>query len=402
MMFTRRSILRMMGLSAGAALAPRAAWACEDRAGTASTLKNLVVVFCTGGLRSMDAFDHYPSAEADGLSVSSEFLQADCTEVDADEDWYLPPPAANLSSYASRMAIVRHVGMETASHAAGKVIATTGKNRSDAPAGPVIVAHHQDADRAVVPIGSMSFNWGLQSGSYEGALSGEPAMLQELLSATAFTGNSAVESAIWTQLQAADARVADASRKRSKLRDWQAQASYAKSIQDAEVAQCLAVTDGTTEEERFEAAFLALKYRLTSVVTVSVDGFDTHTTSQTAKAGALCDALATLCGRLDGAGILDTTTIVVVSDFDRTPSINGSGGSDHWLYGSMAVLGGGVQHGVFGGLDKGAYPGAPGRSVQRQDIWASVLKYFGVAHETYFPTSTPIEGLFDYPEGSGS
>ena len=49
-----------------------------------------------------------------------------------------------------------------------------------------------------------------------------------------------------------------------------------------------------------------------------------------------------------GPGGLEETTIVVISEFGRTIDENSSGGTDHGRGGTMFVIGGGVQGGVFG------------------------------------------------------
>lgn len=45
---------------------------------------------------------------------------------------------------------------------------------------------------------------------------------------------------------------------------------------------------------------------------------------------------------------LENTTVVVHSEFARTPGINGRGGRDHWFANSLLVFGGGLKGGVFG------------------------------------------------------
>lgn len=45
---------------------------------------------------------------------------------------------------------------------------------------------------------------------------------------------------------------------------------------------------------------------------------------------------------------LANTTVIVHSEFARTPNINGRGGRDHWFANSILVFGGGLRPGVFG------------------------------------------------------
>ncbi len=80
--------------------------------------------------------------------------------------------------------------------------------------------------------------------------------------------------------------------------------------------------------------------------------------------------LPTLLTDLETRGLLETTLVVWVGEFGRSPRINNIAGRDHWPQCYTALLaGGGVKRGhVFGASDKtGAYPcdrsGPPGGPV---------------------------------------
>lgn len=69
--------------------------------------------------------------------------------------------------------------------------------------------------------------------------------------------------------------------------------------------------------------------------------------------------LPALLGDLEERGMLDSTLVVWVGEFGRTPRISANGGRDHWPQCYPAVLaGGGTKKGfVYGASDKlGAYP----------------------------------------------
>jgi hypothetical protein len=70
-------------------------------------------------------------------------------------------------------------------------------------------------------------------------------------------------------------------------------------------------------------------------------------------------AFAALLDDLDARGLLETTLVVWMGDFGRTPAINGAAGRDHWpqCY-TMVLAGGGIRPGaVIGESDRlGAYP----------------------------------------------
>jgi len=91
------------------------------------------------------------------------------------------------------------------------------------------------------------------------------------------------------------------------------------------------------------------------------------------------EALSALIADLDARGLLDTTLVVALSEFGRTPKINKSAGRDHWPDCYTALLaGGGVTGGaVLGASDKiGAYPDSD--PVTPADIAATIFWRFGI------------------------
>lgn len=108
---------------------------------------------------------------------------------------------------------------------------------------------------------------------------------------------------------------------------------------------------------------------------------------------------------LDQRGLLETTLVVCMGEFGRTPRVNANGGRDHWpdCY-SVVMAGGGVASGsTFGESDRyGAYPIAD--AVTPADLAATILWRFGVdwRHEIHdrqgrpFPLAegSPIKRLF--------
>ncbi len=94
-------------------------------------------------------------------------------------------------------------------------------------------------------------------------------------------------------------------------------------------------------------------------------------------------SISALLTDLDQRGSLDETLVVVLTDFGRTPKINGNGGRDHYpaVY-SQILAGGGIRGGqVYGISDKdGAKPESdpctPG------DFHATVYKAMGINPRT--------------------
>ncbi len=89
--------------------------------------------------------------------------------------------------------------------------------------------------------------------------------------------------------------------------------------------------------------------------------------------------LPTLLEDLDQRGLLDTTLVVWIGEFGRSPKINNLAGRDHWPQCYTALLaGGGVKRGhVFGASDKiGAYPASD--PVRPEDLSATMFHLLGI------------------------
>jgi hypothetical protein len=96
---------------------------------------------------------------------------------------------------------------------------------------------------------------------------------------------------------------------------------------------------------------------------------------------------------LASRGLLESTLVVQMGEFGRTPKINPNAGRDHWpdCY-SMVLAGGGVRGGaVHGASDKiGAYPDRD--PVSPADLAATIFWRFGIdpAREIHDQTGRPI------------
>ena len=92
-------------------------------------------------------------------------------------------------------------------------------------------------------------------------------------------------------------------------------------------------------------------------------------------------AYSALIQDLDERGLLESTLVIAMGEFGRTPKINANAGRDHWpnCY-SVAVAGGGVAGGAaYGSSDNiGAYPKSD--PVTPGDLAATIFWRFGINH----------------------
>jgi len=100
-----------------------------------------------------------------------------------------------------------------------------------------------------------------------------------------------------------------------------------------------------------------------------------------------------LLNDLEDRGMLDETLVVFLTEFGRTPKINGSAGRDHYpnVY-SVALAGGGIRGGhVYGSSDtNGAYP--RNNPCTPADLHATIFNALGIHHnsEIFDPLGRPL------------
>ncbi len=133
-----------------------------------------------------------------------------------------------------------------------------------------------------------------------------------------------------------------------------------------------------------------------SFVEVTLDGWDTHT-DNFAQVKRNCDILdpgwATLMDDLKERGLLDSTMIVWMGEFGRTPKLNMTGGRDHFpVAWSVALGGGGIKGGQVIGDTGKAGTEVVNRPVKITDFYATMCAGLGIspAKENISPEGRPI------------
>jgi uncharacterized protein (DUF1501 family) len=131
------------------------------------------------------------------------------------------------------------------------------------------------------------------------------------------------------------------------------------------------------------------------LATVFHAGYDTHQKNEERSKTLIPEfdqAFTALLRDLEERGLLDSTLVLVIGDFGRTPKINSSAGRDHWPRGfSVALAGAGIQGGrVIGRSDKVA--GEPvDRPVSIEDLGATVYKALKIDFsKNYHANGRPI------------
>jgi len=132
-------------------------------------------------------------------------------------------------------------------------------------------------------------------------------------------------------------------------------------------------------------------------VTVSYGGWDHHNGIQRAMdrgAPPLDQAYAALINDLEERGLLDSTLVMVTSEFGRTPKINSRAGRDHYarVY-SVALAGGGIKKGLIYGTSNATASEPEQNPVTVPDLMTTVYKQMGITadKELMAPGARPIE-----------
>jgi len=111
-------------------------------------------------------------------------------------------------------------------------------------------------------------------------------------------------------------------------------------------------------------------------------------------APSLDKALAALVADLDQRGMLDSTLVVLTTEFGRTPRINTMAGRDHWPQAfSIVMAGGGVRRGIVLGATDRIGAAVTDRPITPGDMAATILHGIGIDPATmlHTPLGRPIE-----------
>ncbi len=205
---------------------------------------------------------------------------------------------------------------------------------------------------------------------------------------------------------------------KASLSSWNASEAGLTSLYAKRFDQKLAITtqmhtDFSTGDDagsigsKFAMAYLSLREGVSRYVTVSFAGFDTHMNHVSTHKPLMADfasRLNTLINYMtttndpdDGTKKLaETTTILVYSEFNRTPHFNGAGGTDHWQTGSAIVMGKGVRDNtVIGSTDNQGNASDYGSDKLLPDhLAASFLRKMGFASEADDLSEVHLNALF--------
>lgn len=132
-------------------------------------------------------------------------------------------------------------------------------------------------------------------------------------------------------------------------------------------------------------------------VNLTYGGWDMHVGIAAGMRGGLPpfdQAFAALIRDLERTGLLDTTLVMVSSEFGRTPKINRDAGRDHWpKVFSVVLAGGGIKRGTIFGSSNATASEPEDEPIDPGDLATTVYHLLGIVadKELMAPGNRPIE-----------
>ena len=350
--------------------------------------KRVLVFNMHGGLSQLESWDPKPNTPTGGpfraISTSVPGLQI-CE--------LLPETAKQMH----RLAVVRSVNTKEGDHGKGAYMMMTGRKQTPAADYPRIGSV---AAKALAPEEGglpghiqITANWGGRANDaaylgpkYAGLILGNGKPPQNTARPDAVT--QAADEQRNTMRRAANERFL--SRRRTAMTD-----AYTYSYEQAQ--QLMAqqeIFDATKESEQDQARYgkhdlgrhCLLARRLLekgiTYVQVSHSNYDSHNENfifHNEQLGEFDHPFATIVGDLADRGMLESTLIVVLSEFGRTPNINHLFGRDHWGTAWSVLLGGaGIHPGAVVGKTNDQGTAVVDREVDHAHLFHTYLQAVGV------------------------
>lgn len=385
-MVSRRGFLSRTALSAGALVLP-------------SGLLSLMGGGCaSSGRRTNHYFVFYFMVGGWDLMMTTDPVRKDGFMVPFDEedvvmagDMKFGPAMKPILPFINRTAILKGISIDALNHPQARFRMVTGKfkppgNMVVAPSVQTLIAQHLGGGYEMPNLSSDA----LRPATFRGdipVLDLEPvrvSSIDQLRGLTSLKGDvSKSRRDIEEALRARDAlttkRWAQSSSSSTLPKDFEefanierrlAASDYGERVKRATsiVDDAKAAAGGDKGSKQVRLAVEAVKQDLAPVVTVGSGEFDAHSRSEYATHPAAVmrgmQAVADIAKGLEavsvggGRTLFDMTTIVVTSEFSRTPSKNELGGKHHFPTNSILFLGKGVKRGkagmphVFGVVDE--------------------------------------------------
>lgn len=418
---SRRGFLRL-GSVAGLSLAQILRLQQAQAAVDAQKSVNCIFIFIIGGMAHQDMWDPKPNAPAE---IRGDFRPIS-TAVPGMQITELLPHVAKVTD---KLSLIRSMTHNDPDHTAGYHVMMTGQHPGTGPA-----FNRNVANNNVHPsFGSMVARLGKSSGSLPPYISlpnflnsGGPAFLGASCAPFVIEADPASPDFSVRDIVLPEGVTSDRGIRRQealrRLKEFEQKAEQAsKEARSLDVFQQKAISLMTSKEAKLafdisrEDERTREEYGMTSLgqcclmgrrlveagcrfVSIENGHWDTHRQNTMSLRDLLVPpldrSLAALLTDLDRRSLLDSTLVVVATEFGRTPRINQMAGRDHWPGAfSVVMAGGGVKPGrIIGATDKDA-ASVTDRPTTPADFAATLLTILGIDPQTiiHTPVGRPIQ-----------
>jgi uncharacterized protein (DUF1501 family) len=328
------------------------------------TAKNCIYIFLDGGMSHLDTFDPKPGSDSQGPTKAIA-TKADGIQIAE----YLP----KLAQRMNRIALIRGMNSTQGAHQPGEYLMRTSYAMRGTIRHPAMGAwltylggrvNTTLPANVVIGAGSQHPGAGFLESMYAPLPLGNPAagLQHSTLPAGVDQQHFDRRMALSTQLSQGFNKEYDQKQVRA-YHDLYAEAVRlmgSKDLKAFDISQESEPVKQAYGEEQFgQGCLLARRLIENDVrfVEVNLGGWDTHDDNfdrVAARCALLDQGLSALLSDLESRGMLDETLVAVVTEFGRTPKINGNNGRDHYPKAFSCLLaGGGIQGGqVHGATDE--------------------------------------------------
>lgn len=413
--FLRVGVVGSLGLTLGDFLAMQARADQKNYVSKEGVAKSVIQIVLPGGMAHQESWDPKPDAP---LEYRGPFgvAKTKLPGVVFSENF------RNLALVADKMTVIRSIAGKEADHGRASYTMFTGYRKSPAiehPAMGAVVSHEFGPRKDLPPyvavptaseyggtgyLGSQFGPFGIGSDPARGTYQVRDLSLPTGVDDRRFNTRREMREVVddHFRYQAGKAEALDAMdefyrRAYAMISSPQARAAFDISKESASTRAKYGNTDAGP---RFLLARRLVEAGV-RFVTVSYGGWDMHAGIENAmrrQAPGLDSALAGLIRDLDDRGLLDSTIVLVTSEFGRTPKINASAGRDHFpRVFSLAVAGGGFKKGQVFGSSNSTASEPEENPVRVEDVLTTVYHQLGINadKELMAPGGRPIEIIDD-------
>ena len=401
---TRRDVLK---LAAAGVFAPSlSGWfpklAAAAPTGGTGKAKSCILLWMDGGPSHKDTFDLKPDSKGKG-----EFKPIKTAASGVEISEHLP----KIAGVMNHGLVVRGMSTPEGAHARAKYYVHTGFREGQGGVtypslGSIVSQQAGNTDGAMpnyVAIGGRSYGSGFIGPKHQPLLITDPNRGLEDLKSSVTAAQLGNRVGLLEQMDKAFHREYGA----DAITDHKTTYERAVKLMQSKEAKAFDIAGDATKAKYGSGRFaegVVMARRLVEVgvpfVEVALGGWDTHQDvfgRVKNLSGQVDSAVGALVADLKDKGLLDSTLVIWMGEFGRTPNINTRGdkpGRDHFPRAwSLAMFGGGLKGGqVLGKTDKEGASVAE-RPTSAQDFLATVCELMGIDHtkKNETPTGRPIQ-----------